>query len=230
MDKKAIKKYATWARREMIDRVRQKAAQYGITDSEIIPADAISIDGVLLPPVVVEQRKALIQQINVKGYQEVIEEVAYTWFNRFIALRFMEVNGYLPSRVRVFTDAENVFHPQILAEAIDLELDGLDMEKIYALKNANEEEALYKYLLITQCNALNPILPGMFQKIADYTELLLPDNLLRDGSVIQRMIECIPEKDWQDQVQIIGWLYQYYNVEKNDYLFAALKKNVKITK
>lgn len=230
MEKNTIKKYAVWARREMIDRVRQKAAQYGITDSEIIPADAISIDGVLLSPVVIEQRKALIQQINVKGYQEVIEEVAYTWFNRFIALRFMEVNGYLPSRVRVFTDAENGFHPQILAEAIDLELDGLDMEKVYALKNANEEEALYKYLLITQCNALNPILPGMFQKIADYTELLLPDNLLRDGSVIQRMIEWIPEKDWQDQVQIIGWLYQYYNSEKKDYVFAALKKNVKITK
>ncbi len=230
MDKNAIKKYAVWARREMIDRVRQKAAQYGITDSEIIPADAISIDGVLLSPVVIEQRKALIQQINVKGYQEVIEEVAYTWFNRFIALRFMEVNGYLPSRVRVFTDAENGFHPQILAEAIDLELDGLDMEKVYARKNANEEEALYKYLLITQCNALNPILPGMFQKIADYTELLLPDNLLRDGSVIQRMIEWIPEKDWQDQVQIIGWLYQYYNSEKKDDVFAALKKNVKITK
>lgn len=230
MEKNTIKKYAVWARQEMIDRVRQKAAQYGITDSEIIPADAISIDGVLLSPVVMEQRKALIQQINIKGYQEVIEEVAYTWFNRFIALRFMEVNGYLPSRVRVFTDAENGFHPQILAEAIDLELDGLDMEKVYALKNANEEEALYKYLLITQCNALNPILPGMFQKIADYTELLLPDNLLRDGSVIQRMIEWIPEKDWQDQVQIIGWLYQYYNSEKKDDVFAALKKNVKITK
>ena len=230
MDKNAIKKYAVWARREMIDRVRQKAAQYGITDSEIIPADAISIDGVLLSPVVIEQRKALIQQINVKGYQEAIEEVAYTWFNRFIALRFMEVNGYLPSRVRVFTDAENGFHPQILTEAIDLELDGLDMEKVYALKSTNEEEALYKYLLIIQCNALNPILPGMFQKIADYTELLLPDNLLRDGSVIQRMIEWIPEKDWQDQVQIIGWLYQYYNSEKKDDVFAALKKNVKITK
>ena len=230
MDKNAIKKYAVWARQEMIDRVRHKAAQYGITDSATIPADAISIDGVLLSPVVIEQRKALIQQLNTKGYREVMEEVAYTWFNRFIALRFMEVNGYLPSRVRVFTDAENGFHPQILAEAIDLELDGLDTEKVYARKNANEEEALYKYLLITQCNALNPILPGMFQKIADYTELLLPDNLLRDGSVIQRMIEWIPEKDWQDQVQIIGWLYQYYNSEKKDYVFAALKKNVKITK
>ena len=89
---------------------------------------------------------------------------------------------------------------------------------------------MYKYLLITQCNALNSVLPGMFQKIADYTELLFPDNLLREGSVIQQMIELIPEDDWKDAVQIIGWLYQYYNSEKKDDVFAALKKNVKITK
>ena len=159
-----------------------------------------------------------------------MEEVAYTWFNRFSALRFMEVNGYLPSHVRVFTDEENNFKPQIITEAIHLDLDGLDMEKVYELKEAERTEELYKYLLIVQCNALNKILPGMFQKISDYTELLLPDNLLRDGSVIQQMIELIPEKDWKDAVQIIGWLYQYYNSEKKDDVFAALKKNVKITK
>ena len=104
------------------------------------------------------------------------------------------------------------------------------MEKVYELKDAEKTEELYKYLLIVQCNALNKILPGMFQKIADYTELLLPDNLLREGSVIQQMIELIPEDDWKDAVQIIGWLYQYYNSEKKDDVFAALKKNVKITK
>ena len=98
------------------------------------------------------------------------------------------------------------------------------MEKIYELKEAEKTEELYKYLLIVQCNALNKILPGMFQKIADYTELLLPDNLLREGSVIQQMIELIPEDDWKDAVQIIGWLYQYYNSEKKDDVFAALKK------
>ena len=142
----------------------------------------------------------------------------------------MEVNGYLPSHVRVFTDEENNFKPQIISEAIHLELDGLDMEKVYAYKEANDNDELYKYLLITQCNALNSVLPGMFQKIADYTELLFPDNLLREGSVIQQMIELIPEDDWKDAVQIIGWLYQYYNSEKKDDVFAALKKNVKITK
>jgi len=108
----------------------------------------------------------------------VIEEVAYTWFNRFLALRFMEVNGYLPDRVKIFTDSDNRFQPQILNEAIDLEIDGLDMEKVYAYKDANQTEELYKYLLVVQCNALNAVLPGMFQKIEDYTELLLPELLV----------------------------------------------------
>ena len=230
MDKNAIKKFAVWARREMIERVSQKAMQYGIEKDNIISADTDSVGGKVLTDTQKNQRKALISQINAKGYEEVIEEVAYTWFNRLIALRFMEVNGYLPTRVRVFTDEENNFKPQIIDEALHLDLDGLNMDKVYEFKNANQTEELYKYLLITQCNALNSVLPGMFQRISDYTELLLPDNLLREGSVIEQMISTIPEEDWQDAVQIIGWLYQYYNAEKKDEVFAALKKNVKITK
>ena len=195
-----------------------------------IDAAADSINDTVLTDVQKNQRRALISQINHKGFEEVMEEVAYTWFNRFIALHFMEVNGYLPTRVRVFTDKENNFKPQIIDEALHLDLDGLNMDKVYEFKNANQTEELYKYLLITQCNALSSVLPGMFQRISDYTELLLPDNLLREGSVIEQMISLIPEEDWQDAVQIIGWLYQYYNAEKKDEVFAALKKNVKITK
>lgn len=230
MDKNAIKKYAVWARKELISRVAQKAQQYGITETEMVDAGADSVNGKVLSAEEMQQRRALIAQINEKGYQQVMEEVAYTWFNRFSALRFMEVNGYLPSHVRVFTDENNAFKPQILAEALHLELDKLDKDKVYALKETEQTEELYKYLLIVQCNALNSILPGMFQTIADYTELLLPDNLLREGSVIEQMISQIPEDNWQDAVQIIGWLYQYYNSEKKDGVFAALKKNVKITK
>ena len=230
MDKNAIKKYAVWARKELISRVAQKAQQYGITETEMVDANADSVNGKVLSAEEMQQRRALIAQINEKGYQQVMEEVAYTWFNRFSALRFMEVNGYLPSHVRVFTDENNAFKPQILAEALHLELDKLDKDKVYALKETEQTEELYKYLLIVQCNALNSILPGMFQTIADYTELLLPDNLLREGSVIEQMISQIPEDNWQDAVQIIGWLYQYYNSEKKDDVFAALKKNVKITK
>ena len=230
MDKNAIKKFAVWARTELIARVSLKGVEYGITEDNIEAANADSVGGKVLTADEKKQRQALIAEINDKGYKQVMEEVAYTWFNRFSALRFMEVNGYLPSHVRVFTDEENNFKPQIITEAIHLDLDGLDMEKVYELKDAEKTEELYKYLLIVQCNALNKILPGMFQKIADYTELLLPDNLLREGSVIQQMIELIPEDDWKDAVQIIGWLYQYYNSEKKDDVFAALKKNVKITK
>ncbi len=230
MDKNAIKKFAVWARTELIARVSLKGVEYGITEDNIVDAAADSVGGKVLTDAEKKQRMACIAEINDKGYKQVMEEVAYTWFNRFSALRFMEVNGYLPSHVRVFTDEENNFKPQIITEAIHLDLDGLDMEKVYELKEAEKTEELYKYLLIVQCNALNKILPGMFQKISDYTELLLPDNLLRDGSVIQQMIELIPEEDWKDAVQIIGWLYQYYNSEKKDDVFAALKKNVKITK
>lgn len=230
MNKNAIKKYAIWARRELIKRVSQRAMIYGITPKEVGNPDADSVNGHLLSQTEKKQRQALIRIIGENGYTQVMEEVAYTWFNRFAALRFMEVNGYLPSHVRVFTNDAGEFKPQILAEAIHLELDGLDMKKVYALENENKSEELFKYLLIVQCNALNSILPGMFQKIDDYTELLLPDYLLREGSVIEQMVTTIPENDWTDQVQIIGWLYQYYNTEPKDKVFADLKKNIKITK
>lgn len=232
MDKNAIKKYAVWARNELITRVSQKALQYGITKTNIVDAAADSINGKLLTDTEKKQRQALIIHLKEKGFEQVMEEVAYTWFNRFSALRFMEVNGYLPSHVRVFTDEENNFKPQIITEAIHLEMDGLDMEKVYAFKEADKTEELYKYLLITQCNALNKILPGMFQRISDYTELLLPDNLLREGSVIQRMIEEIPEDNFDihsenGQVEIIGWLYQYYNDEKKNEVININKGTVK---
>lgn len=222
MDKNAIKKFAIWARRELIERVSQKAMQYGITQDNVIDAAADSINGNVLTDVQKNQRRALISQMNNKGFEEVMEEVAYTWFNRFIALRFMEVNGYLPTRVRVFTNEANEFKPQIIDEAIHLDMDGLDMERVYELKNANQTEELYKYLLITQCNALNNVLPGIFQRISDYTELLFPDNLLREGSVIYRLVYDISAEDWNDQVEILGWIYQYYISERHEQVVNPL--------
>ena len=230
MDKNAIKKFAVWARKELIERVSKKALAYGITEHEVYNPDADSVNGLVLTAAQKKERKALTEQIFAKGYKQVMEEVAYTWFNRFCALRFMEVNGFLPSLVRVFTNDKNEFRPQLLTEALELDLPGLDKQKIYELKEANADEELYKYLLITQCNALNDELPRMFQRIEDYTELLFPDNLLREGSVIEQMITLIPEEDWQDAVQIIGWLYQYYNIEPKKEVFANLDKNIKIGK
>lgn len=230
MDKNAIKKYAVWARRELLSRVAQKALQYGVDGTTPADPDAEIINGRLLTAAEKSQHRALIDAIAADGYEQILEEAAYTWFNRFCALRFMEVNNYLPSHTRVFTDENNAFAPQILAEAIRIELPGLDRDLVYKYKEANDDDALYKYLLITQCNALKEILPGMFSEISGYTELLFPDNLLREGSAVEQMIAMIPEDDWRDEVQIIGWLYQYYNSEKKDAVFAALKKNVKISK
>lgn len=236
MNKNAIKKYAVWARCELIDRVSKKAMRYGIAPE--IPADpeADSVDGRLLSDTEKKQRAALIKKVAVHGYEQTMEEAAYTWFNRFAALRFMEVNGYLPSHVRVFTNDAGEFRPQILAEAIHLDLPGLDKEKVYALKEANDEEALFRYLIIVQCNALNEILPGMFQRLEDFTELLLPDNLLREGSVIERLISEIPEEDFKDinhaddkdesHIEIIGWLYQYYISERHEEVVNIIGKKV----
>lgn len=221
MDKTAIKKYAVWARQDLINRVKQKSYQYGITENEAIDKDADNVNGKLLSATEKTQRKALLRKISQNGFDHVIEEVAYTWFNRFCALRFMEVNGYLPSHVRVFTDEHNKFKPQILSEAMSISLPGLNIDKVYELKEHNQIEELYKYLLIVQCNALSDILPGMFQKIEDHTELLFPDNLLREGSVIARLISDIPADNFDvrsdnGQIEIIGWLYQYYITEKHE--------------
>ena len=230
MNKTAIKNFAIWARVQLIEAANQRAYEYEITEGGKNDPNLTSVGGRLLTEVEKDQRWQLIAMIRLKGYDQVMEEAAYTWFNRFIALRFMEVNGYLPSKVRVFTDESGAFKPEILKEAMSIELEGLDRAVILDMLDRQDNEALYKYLLIAQCNALSANLPTMFEQIKNWTELLFPANLLRPDSVIGTMISDIPEEDWTDAVQIIGWLYQYYNSELKDETFALLKKNVKITK
>ena len=216
-----------WARKELIEKSTQRAKIYGIEKNKEMKDMDTALNGQVLTKNEKNARKILIEKIKKDGFDQTIEEVAYTWFNRFIALRFMEVNGYLPSHIRVFSSENNEFQPQILSEAIHIELNGLDKSKVLDFYNdGNKEEELFSYLLITQCNALNQVLPGMFQKLNDYTELLLPDGLLREGSVIDLMIKDIPEEDWKEQVQIIGWLYQYYNEERKDEVINIYKGNV----
>lgn len=230
MNKGAIQRFAIWARNELIAQVSQRAYQYGITKEGCGEANAVTVGGRALTGDEQKQRKELVDQIRSKGYTQVMEEVAYTWFNRIIALRFMEVNNYLPSHIRVFSDSTGAFKPEILSDVLHLDLPGLNREKVAEYIESNDTEGLYRYLLLTQCNALNEPLPRMFEKMGGYTELLLPNNILKQDSVLGRMVTDIPEEDWTDQVQIIGWLYQYYNSELKDDTFALLKKNVKITK
>ncbi|MGI6548410.1 MAG: BREX-1 system adenine-specific DNA-methyltransferase PglX [Syntrophomonadales bacterium] len=230
MNKNAIQKYAIWARNELIEQVKQRAYQYGISEKGYGEENATVIAGRVLTADEKQQRSSFIAEIRKYGYKQAIEEVAYTWFNRFVALRYMEVNDFLPTHVRVFSDSSGNFNPEILTNVLHLDLPGLDKAKVSELLNANATEELYRYLLLTQCNALHALLPEMFEKLGSYTEMLLPNNILKPESVIGRLIKDIPEEDFRDAVQIIGWLYQYYNTEPKQAVFDGLKKNIKITK
>lgn len=236
MNKTALKTFATNARRELLKKVEARAIKIGITEDNIKKADiessdAIFIDGRQLSKEEKTQRDRLIDRINQIGLKQVMEEVAYTWFNRFTALRYMEVNDYLPTKVRVLssTNADSI-EPDMLKEALSLDLD-LDKEYIYELKMNNSSEELFKYLIIKHCNDLNRYMPFMFETIDDYTEILFPEGLLATDSFIRYMTntEIIPEENWKE-IEVIGWLYQYYIAEEKDQVFANLKKNIKITK
>ncbi len=229
MNKTAIKNFAVEARVMLLEAVKQRAFEYEVTEGgENDPAQE-AVNGATLTAEERNQRAQLIAKVKANGFSQTMEEAAYTWFNRFIALRFMEVNNYLPSHTRIFSDESGAFKPEVLADAASLSIDGLDRDKVLDMLDKQERERLYKYIIITQCNALNEGLPEMFEQIGGWTELLFPKNLLRDESVIAKMVTEIPEEDWKDQVQIIGWLYQYYNTEPKDKVFADMKKNIKIS-
>ena len=240
MNKNAIQKYAIWARNELRNQITQRAFQYGITPKERPEKGLASVNGIMLTPIEQKQRDQLIEEVWRKGFDQVIEELAYTWFNRLIAIRFMEVNDYLPEGVRVLSNSKNEFKPEILTSALNLDEAHFKKDLILKLIDEGKQEELYRYLLLAECNALNEILPVMFERMDGYAELMLPANLLKPDSVIGKLISDIDEVDWgvtgsEDeeggQVQIIGWLYQYYNSELKDETFADLKKkNKKISK
>ena len=239
MNKAALKKFAIEARIELRNKIKMKALRYGISEDEIKSesiksSDVIYIDGKSLTKEEIEQRKKLINRIETTSFNQVIEEVAYTWFNRFIAIRYMEVHNYLPTKIRALSSInEGNVDPDIMTEALNINLD-IDKEYVYELKLSNENASrneLFKYLIIKQCNALNDILPEMFEVIDDYTELLFPDGLLYEGSFLRVMtdINTIEEDTW-DNIEVVGWLYQYYISERKAEVFAGLKKNKKIQK
>lgn len=223
MNKSAIQRFAIWARTELIAQVSQRAYQYGITKDGYGEQNAVTVGGRALTTDEQRQRKELVEQIRSKGYTQVMEEVAYTWFNRFIALRYMEVNNYLPSHIRVFSDSTGAFKPEILNDVLHLNLPGLNTEKVAEYIEKNQTDDLYRYLLLTQCNALNESLPLMFERMGGFTELLLPNNILKEDGILGRMLSDIDEADWTNQVEIIGWLYQYYNTDLFNAIFDGDK-------
>ena len=237
MNKAKLKTYAPQARKDFIAAVTQRANLLGLSDSagkfEVLPAerrgDVVLIAGREWPARVAQQRDRLVRRIQRDGFAYTMEAVAYTWFNRFAALRFMELHDYLGHGHRVLSSATAGGLPDILAHAADLaasrELPGLDAAHIAELKLAgNKDGELYRLLLVAQCNALSAAMPFLFERIDDETELLLPDNLLRTDSVIARLVAEIAEEDWA-QVEIIGWLYQFYISEKKDQVIGKVVKS-----
>ena len=245
MDKTAIKNFAIESRKILRESAIKKAGMYGITIDECSKpiqkgADfevykTIAGDEIRLYSKELKMRSNLVNVIKEKGFEQVIEETAYTWFNRLIAIRFMEVNDYLPTRVRVLSSETGSSTPDIVTHAldVDLNLSADEIDKIQAAKDDNRFDDAFQLLFIKQCNELNKILPGLFEATNDYMELLLDISYTSDG-VVRKLVDEVPEDDFnvekEGQVEIIGWLYQYYNTELKDDTFAKLKKNIKITK
>lgn len=263
MDKTAIKNFSIWARNKLIADITYKAGLLGVTEEGIKDAlpqstqDAEFYDiGTKEPYAIhgeeIKQRKELVAAIKKKAtqldykdaYRNVVEEVAYTWFNRLIAIRFMEVNDYMPAHIRVLSsDSKNKLEPDLVTTPFDAELEftQAETEKIMLMKNDNQVDALFRFLFIKQCNALNAYLPKLFEKTSDYTELLLNVSVTDQDGIVYHLTHDIAEADFNitdlgedgkptGQVEIIGWMYQYYNTEPKDEAFALLKSNVKITK
>ncbi len=233
MDKASIIRFSDTVREKLHQEVTGRAAFYGIHPKEILPVDSehedsIVIGGKVYNKKIKDQREKLAREIKHKGYQQVMDEVTYTWFNRFVALKFMEVNGYLPVKVFTSDDADRN-EPGIITHALELDFLDHDVDHVLDLKAENRDEELYKYLILKLCNYLHSTMPFMFERIEDYTELLFPEKLLHVDSIVKDINGIIPEDDWRE-VEIIGWIYQDYIAPKKDKVFKDLQKNVKISK
>lgn len=251
MDKPAIKKFAVWARNKLIADTKYRAGLVGVTETTVaepLPQsnESVQFFDVGLPqPYRIEgdavtQRQRFVAELNKEtakqgsytaAYQTVVDKVAYTWFNRLIAVRYMEVNDLLPSRTRVLSNADGRAEPQIVTSPFDAVLDytPAEQQQIVTLKNDNKLDEAFRLLFLKQCAALGDCLPRLFEQVDDYMPLLLALSFTDKDGVVCHLVNDIPESDWQDAVQIVGWLYQYYNTEPKEQVFANLKKNIKIS-
>ncbi|QOW48141.1 MULTISPECIES: BREX-1 system adenine-specific DNA-methyltransferase PglX [Acinetobacter] len=230
MNTSNIKKYAPQARNDFIAAMRKQAAKYGITADSILPAeqkgDLLLIGDQVFPLSVMKPRDKLIKRIQTSSFEQTIDYIAYSWFNRLCAIRYMECKGLLDHGRRVLSSADgSAGLPQILEECLDIDLPGLNASRVAELKlDGNKDEELYRELLLAQCHALNQVMPLLFEQVSDESELLLPDNLTKTDSLIRDLVSSIPEEDWSD-VQIIGWLYQFYISEKKDQVIGKVVKS-----
>lgn len=229
MDRNRLKSYAPAARRDFIQAIKTKASLIGLTPNKTEPAniegDVAIIMGTKYPRMVYDNRDKLIRKIKTDGFEQVMERVAYSWFNRFLALRYMELHSYLEHGFRVLSNRAGRSVPEILENVDKVKFESLDICNVLELKlQGNKDAEIYSMLLVAQCNELHQAMPFLFEAINDETELLLPDNLLRPDSILSKLVNEIPEDDWQE-VEIIGWIYQFYISEKHDEVNGKVVKS-----
>lgn len=228
MDTKALERFCPWARNRLMEAVDLRCRRYGLDDEgrAAAPLGSDVVGGNVLTPDEKRQRAALYARIEECGYGRFLEEMAYTWFNRFMAIRYMELHDYLSSRVRMLSSvADGDFRPDCIRVASELELPGLDKSRVLDLMDAADDEGLFRLILLAQCNELADALPEVFGHLGAADELMLPDGLLRTGEndVLYHLVTDISEETWQD-VEILGWMYQFYNSERKDDFFKSKRK------
>lgn len=231
MNDSAIKTFCVQAREKLEQGVELRMRKYGIAAEGVPNAAADAVGALPLSPIEREQRAELLQLQTKLGEGDAAhgnvrlkERAAYTWFNRMVAIRFMELRDFLPSRVRMFSRSDGSFGSQAVDEALDVEIEGLDAARVLQLKQASDDEALFRYLFLAQCQELASCIPNVFEPVDSALELLLPDKLMARDGVVQAMVENIPEEDWLTHVEILGWMYQYYNSQAKDDFFKSKAK------
>lgn len=234
METSSLEKFSAWARRELIARVGQRCALLGLDPSgEVPPADADAVAGRLLSTEEKSRRAKLLDRIAARGYDVVVGEAASSWFNRLAALRYMEVNDFLPGHMRVLSAPDGLFEPQALKEAALLDLPGLDTARVTELQLQGKDEELFRMVLLAQCEALSQEMRDVFGAVGEADALLLPDGLLDPRGFVGRLVLDLPDDVWRDaetgkgNVETLGWLYQFYIAERKDEVFAGFKKGKK---
>lgn len=224
MNDSALKSFCTWARTELIKGVEAQMVRYGITEPAPAPVGSETVNGLPLSPAEIEQRDELLRMQAEVGHEALRDRAAYTWFNRIVAIRFMDAYGWLPSRMRMLSRADGSHGSEAVENALDVEITTADTDRIAELKMAGLDEPLWRYLFVAQCEELADCLPGVFERVGGAMELLLPQGLMMADSVVGKLNAVLTDEDWREGVTVLGWMYQYYNADVKDEFFKSKRK------
>lgn len=224
MNDSALKSFCTWARTELIKGVEAQMVRYGITEPAPAPVGSETVNGLPLSPAEIEQRDELLRMQAEVGHEALCDRAAYTWFNRIVAIRFMDARGWLPSRMRMLSRADGSHGSEAVENALDVEITTADTDRIAELKMAGLDEPLWRYLFVAQCEELADCLAGVFERVGGAMELLLPQGLMMADSVVGKLNAVLDDEDWREGVTVLGWMYQYYNADVKDEFFKSKRK------